>query len=358
MDRCDRALAVAVVVMALAAPAAAQSPRTDTYKPSYVPPAELMRMMGARESDGRWRLAWPSGGGERAVELRSNDAANVVFVTGAPDDVASATALAQSLDLAPRQISLEARIVEVDTDRAKDLGFDWTQVDVGAGFNQAILRRTDDAFHRTKQDGFPAASDRAYLRETQGNAAENTSLSLRSALHLMQDEGAATFRDAPRVLTLNNRAATIFDGSHVTYVNRAASFANIYQTEAMDAGLRLEVLPSLVESGYLRLQLHAELTELASAFASISGSPIKSGQVVDDVIMAKDGETVLLGGFSRTVDSHTTRRFPVLGRMLPFLFSRNRAEQHHHETLIAITPHVVDLNARMDDSSRQQIEGK
>lgn len=248
--------------------------------------------------------------------------------------------------------------MEVDTDRAKDLGFDWTQVDVAAGFNQAIQRHSSDAYHLTRSSVFGTTSDRSHVRDTQGQVLENTALSLRGALHLLQDEGAATSRDAPRVLTLNNRAATIFDGAHVTYVNRAASFANIYQTEAMDAGLRLEVLPSLVESGYLRLQLHAELTELASAFASVSGSPIKSGQVVDDVIMAKDGETVLLGGFSRTVDSHTTRRFPVLGWMLPFLFSRDRAEQHHHQTLIAITPHVVDLNVRMDDSSRQRLEGK
>ena len=66
----------------------------------------------------------------------------------------------------------------------------------------------------------------------------------------------------------------------------------------MEAGLRLSVLPSLGENGYMTLDLRAELTSLTR---TSPGSPVKDGQVVENTVMVKDGDSVLLGGFTRTV---------------------------------------------------------
>ncbi len=346
-----------VALLALAAGSAGAEPsRTESYKPAYVPPAELVQMLGAREGDGGATLAWSDGGAEHRVAIRRNDAANLLLFTGAADDVAAASAMAKAFDVAPRQIALEARIVEVDVDRAKDLGIDWSRVNLSAGLGQRITRQTLDRYHDEA-----SMQQRSYDRSTSMSLDQNASLTLGNALTLLEQQGGATYRDAPRVLTLNNRAATVFDGTHVTYVNRAVGYANVYQSEAMDAGLKLDVVPSLVESGYLRLQLHAELTSFlpaASAVPSGAGSPAKTGQTVDDVVMAKDGETVLLGGFTRTVEARAHKRFPVLGSILPFVFSRETQESHRRTTLIAITPRVVDLAAGADEPSRGMLEGR
>ncbi len=357
--------AALVLVMALGAGAqarAAEPPLTEGYKPSFVPPADLAVMLGVHESGEHTVISWTQGGIEHQVEVRYNDPANLVFFTGPADDVAAAAALARQFDVAPRQIALEARIVEVDTDRAHDLGIDWSQVNLSAGLNQSLARRVTDQFQRV-----PGGSDRSYTRQTAGQVGNTSSLTLNNALTLLQQEGAATYRDTPRVLTLNNREATIFDGMHVTYVSKANAYTNMYTSEAMDAGLRLEVTPALGESGYLRLTLHAELTALVNVnstsylvttrdYASIAGAPVKQGQVVDNVIMAKDGETILLGGFTRTEERHERRRVPVLGTLLPFLFSRDISERRHKEMLIAITPHVVDLAQGADERSKRLLE--
>lgn len=168
------------------------------------------------------------------------------------------------------------------------------------------------------------------------------------------EKGAATYRDAPRILTLNNHEATILDGQRVTYVTRYSSYANMFATDSMDAGLRLNVLPSLGESGYLTLAIRAELTSMSG---SISGSPVKDGQIVENTIVVKDGETVLLGGFTRTVDHATRRDFPGLGRVLPFLFSRQTTTQSRRQSFIVITPHVVDLTGGLDTQTRGAVEG-
>ncbi len=175
------------------------------------------------------------------------------------------------------------------------------------------------------------------------------------SLRLLQEVGAATFRDAPRILTVNNRRATILDGKRVTYITRYSSFTNLFETDTLDAGLTLSVLPSLGESGYLTLDIRAELTSLVQ---EISGSPVKDGQIVENTVLVKDGETVLLGGFVRTTEVKTRRRIPLLGSVLPFLFSREIANQSTIESYVAITPHVVDLAAGVDQKTKDIIEGR
>lgn len=357
----ESAVRIPLVIAALAASllagiSTAEAPRTERYSPAYVPPSELATLVGARETDGRTFLQWTRDGAEHRVDLRRHDAANVLMLTGAPDDVESALGMLRAFDVAPSQISIEARVVEIDTGRAKDLGIDWSQVNLSARLDQQISRQAADDFRRyANGDG-----DRAYNRSTRDTRAEQSTLTLSNALHLLQEEGAATYRDAPHVLTLNNQPATVFDGMRVTYVTRASSYANIYETEAMDAGLKLDVTPSLLESGYLRLRLHAELTALVSftttGFSNVSGSPVKEGQQVDDIVMAKDGETLLLGGFTRTVKRRVHRSFPGLGHVLPFLFSRDIEEERQHSILIAITPRVVPLGTGVDDRTRRALD--
>lgn len=74
--------------------------------------------------------------------------------------------------------------------------------------------------------------------------------------------------------------------------------------------------------------------------------------------MARDGETVVLAGFTRTVDSKIRRRFPLLGTILPFLCSREMITQRHHESLIVITPRVVDLAGKLDARDKGLLEGR
>lgn len=329
--------ATAPPVTAQTVPAAAPRMKVVSIKPQYLPPAELAQILGVRQVDSREVMEWRSGGETRSVEVRRNDAANLLLLLGDAADVDAAVELAHTCDVAPRQISIEAKIVEFDVDRARDAGLDWTTFDVSVAGRETWSRR-----------GGSGPVSRFTISDL--SATEQ----LTHFVDLLEKSGAGTIRSAPRILTLNNRSATILDGQRVTYVTRFSSFANIFTTDSMDAGLRLGVLPSIGESGYLRLDLRAELTSLTS---NISGSPVKDGQIVENTVTVKDGETVLLGGFTRTVDRSEHRRFPVLGRLLPFIFSREILIHSRRESFIAITPHVVDLAAGVDERTRGVLQG-
>lgn len=322
--------------------------KISTFKPQYLPPGELVRVVGVREAQGREVLEWRVGNDIRSVEIRRNDAANLVMIVGEAGDVTAAEALVKAADVAPRQIRVEAKIVELDRNRLSDLGFDWSQISARFGgrydYRQQYRKVTDEippgTFEsRTKR------TDRISTFEATGNVFTD--------LRVLEQAGAATLRDAPSILTLNNRRATILDGQRVTYITRYSSYTNLYETDTLDAGLTLSVVPSLGESGYLTLDVRAELTRLTG---DISGSPIKDGQIVENTVVVKDGETVLLGGFQRTVESRNHRRFPLLGRIIPFLFSREIVTNSNREHFVAITAHVVDLAVRVDDRTRDILE--
>lgn len=325
-----------VVMVVMSAAGARAEMQVAAYKPQYLPPQDLARILGIHARDGRDVMEWRAGNHVRSVEVLRNDPANLIMLTGEAVDVAMAEVLIKAADVPPRQIMVEARIVEVNRTRVQELGFDWSRINVDVFYNRRDTRGSFGSFRQTRED----LSSQAIWSNN---------------LRLLHENGAATFRDAPRILTLNNRRATILDGQRVTYITRYSSFTNLFETDTLDAGLTLSVMPSLGESGYLTLDLRAELTSLT---ANISGSPVKDGQIVENTVIVKDGESVLLGGFQRTVDQKVTRRLPGLGHVLPFLFSRESVNRSTIESFVVLTARVVDLTAGLDPKSRETIEGR
>ena len=340
-----------VAVAMIASVALAQDEtRVLTVKPQYLPPAELAGILGVRDRGGHDLLEWRTGDMAHSVEVRRHDGANLLILSGPAADVEAVEAMIKAVDMPPRQILLEAKIVEVDRDRATDMGFDWSQITATVGAHAS----EDVRFQKSVDEFGPGLTftgrDKTHRRESILRASGDVFGNLR----LLEQAGAATFRDAPRILTLNNRRATILDGQRVTYITRYSSYTNLFETDTLDAGLTLSVLPSLGESGYLTLDVTAELTSLSS---NISGSPVKDGQIVENTVLVKNGETVLLGGFERTSETRTKRRFPGLGTILPFLFSREIVNKSNRESFVALTARVVDMNAGIDERSRGILQG-
>ncbi len=328
--------------------------QTRALKPSFVSPRDLCDMLGVTETAGPGVLRWNEDGTDHLVTFRRNDAANLIVLEGEPADLEHVAAQAAQFDVAPRQIALEARIIEVDTDASRDMGFDWNVYGDAYARWTASNTRTRSA-QSVRQPGYPEVTYLNKQRQTGQSDQEQANANLATSFRLLETSGAVTYRDTPRILTLNNQPATILDGQRTTYVTRYAAYTNLFETQTMDSGLLLDVTPSLGESGQIRLGLRIELTQLGG---SISGSPVKDGQIVENTVMAKDGEPVVLGGFTRTSDVKTVRRLPVLGRAIPWLFSKQVSQQHHSETLVVITPRVVDLATAPDAHEKGLLQGR
>jgi type IV pilus assembly protein PilQ len=318
---------------------------TEVITPSYISPSELLDFLGVVVTGGVNNFYCDLPHQDRAVQIRCNDAANVVMLTGMPEDVAVVKGLIKSADVPPRQIIIETQIIEIDNRRLDDLGIDWEDLLRSSGLT---LSNTYDKQKNTLEEEYknesgsssPDYKDKRTITQTLRDARLNGSLRLDQFLNIIAESRAGTIRNAPRIVTVNNRAAKILDGERVTYVTRYSSYTNLFETQTMDAGLSLYCVPSIGNSGYVTMDITAELTTLG---ASISGSPTKDGQILENTAVVKDGDTFLLGGLNRHVDYVTKRKVPILGTILPFLFSRKITNQTTYQVFILLTPKVIDL---------------
>lgn len=342
---------------------------TIEIRPNYLPPVGVLEFLGVYRSD-NGPCIWEGDGGTRLVEFRLNDAANSLILSGSAADVEACRNLISKADVPPRQIDIEVKIVEINQSLSRDIGLDWTRILATGGPNISWrYSESSDDQDQTRHERSEQSSSGTYpdhrvseywndsYNETDRKSNDfsaTSGVNLGQVMTILDETGTGTVRNAPRLLTLNNRRATILDGQRITYVSRYSSYTNLYVTDSMDAGVTLSVLPSVGESGYLTLDVRAELTQL---LGDIAGSPFKDGQMIENTIIVKDGETVLIGGFQRVTEFKTKRRFPLLGHILPFLFSREITKKSVMESFIALTPHVVNLAVAVDPATMEKLEG-
>jgi type II secretory pathway component GspD/PulD (secretin) len=331
--------------------------RVVTIKPNYLPPSELLDFLGLEGSGGHTSMIWRTADARTEVRVRHNQAANLIVLSGPADAVAHAEELIRQADTPPRQIEIEVQIVEISTNKARDIGLDWERaLNTGNPRIYGSYRKSKDSYYSRRTINDVAHSDDRFASTTDRDGSLTGYVHLDELINILDSTGVGTVRNAPRILTLNNRRATILDGQRVTYVTRYSSYTNMYQTDSMDAGLTLSVLPSLGESGYITMDISAELTSL-DRDRMFSGSPVKDGQMVDNTVIVKEGQSVLLGGLNRSVEKESQKRFPVLGHILPFLFSRHVKTTSEIRSYVVLTPRVIDFGGNLDEETRREIEG-
>lgn len=327
-----------------------------SFNPKFTPVGDLLPLLGATDNGGSLELRWQGGNGTHMVQVRPHFGANQLLLVGTHEDLETARKLAEAVDLPPRQIEIEASIVEVDEGKAQDLGVDWDELLRTSG------SRIRYQFDESNRDVYGDPGSQGGGQRSQHDNLINrglsfaTQASIADFVHLVQERGIGRVRNTPHLITLNNRPATLLDGQRVTYVTRASSYANIYETQTMDAGLKLDVQPTVAESGYITMNVTAELTAIDGL--QISDSPIKVGQILENAIVLQDGQTAILGGFRRVFDQKRKRTLPVLGHILPFLFSREITEERTINSFILLTARVVDFNVGIDEKKKRELEGR
>lgn len=231
--------------------------------------------------------------------------------------------------------------MEVDNEKIRQTGFDWQQLLDQTQFQVSSLndwqKRSEELDYNDE-----AQNDREIRLELESRRLDGrvNVPTIGSLLKIVQETNVGTVSNAPRIVTTNNKTGKIMDGQRIKYVSRLANYASIYETEELSTGLSLEVTPSIGASGYLKLDVIAKLTTLGEIIAN---SPSESGQIIENTVIVKDKETFLLGAFQQTEVRKIKRKVPLIGYVLPFLFSRDVNMEVTKDILIILTPEIIDL---------------
>jgi general secretion pathway protein D len=156
---------------------------------------------------------------------------------------------------------------------------------------------------------------------------------------------------SPHILTTDNEEAEIKIGQNIPIItssqqNDEITSVNRVNVERQDIGVTLRVTPQISEGDSLRLEIYQEITKVADTSQSGKVSevgPTLLNRSVDNTVVVKDGQTVVIGGLLDEVTTEGIRKVPFLGDIpfLGWLFKTTTSSVDKTNLLIFLTPHIV-----------------
>jgi type IV pilus assembly protein PilQ len=298
--------------------------------------------------------------------LSIDERTNTLLVQDTSDKLADIRRLVQILDVPVKQVLIEARIVIVSDTFERDLGarFGVNSASALTGAGSLLTVAGNGAGANTilsgglGTPGFPkggalpatALDNRYQVNTPAANTNGSIGISLLGGSYLVdlelsaaQNEGKSETISTPRVITANQKQATIMQGVEIPYQESASSGATT--TQFKDAVLKLKVTPLITPDNRVILDLDVSDDSVGQQVTSATGGSVPSidtRQIITQVLV-NDGQTVVLGGILDTKKSRDSNKVPFFGD-IPFLGALFRSTtdiNNKTELLIFITPKIL-----------------
>ena len=273
-----------------------------------------------------------------------------------------------TLDIPVRQVLIEARIVVVSNDFQRQLGarFGYTSFQkygqglistagTASGTDTAIssgianLASTGNIYPVGVPTG-AAASNRYNVNLPVTSPAGSIALGILHdnfivdlELSAAQAETQANIIASPRVITANQKEATIEQGVEIPYQQSASSGATTIQFKK--AVLSLKVTPQITPDNRIILDLDVKDDAVGTVVVTSGGVNVPSidTREIATQVLVNDGQTVVLGGILTTTQREDDTKVPYLGDIpvLGHLFKTTSHKDDKDELMIFITPKIV-----------------
>lgn len=265
------------------------------------------------------------------------------------------------IDARPRQVHIEARIVEIQRSKVKDLGIQWggfaaRTTDLtfpnsagvygassapGATYGNGVSLPPQSAIDPVTGQVAAAAQGLA-VGVLMGDVAGSLAVSAR--LFALENAGVSRTLSNPKVVAVNGARAVIKSGREIPYQSSSANTGPSVQFK--EAVISLTVIPLIMEDNRIRLKIDARKDEV-DATLSVQGTPaIKKKEIVTTVVV-ENGGSAALGGMVEGEDSNLQNRIPGLHDIpgLGWLFKSDRKVDNEMELLVFITPTLIEKGA-------------
>jgi type IV pilus assembly protein PilQ len=277
--------------------------------------------------------------------------------------------LVATLDIPVRQVLIESRIVVVNDDFERDLGARVGLTTVNANGNGVITTSgsaastdlitstaatnastTGSPFPVSYPTGTAGAPTRYNVNLPVANPAGSFALGILGSNYLVdlelsaaQAETRAAVVSSPRVITANQKEATIEQGVEIPYQQSASSGATTISFKK--AVLSLKVTPQITPDNRIILDLDVKKDSVGKDVVASGGVnvPAINTQEITTQVLVNDGQTVVLGGILSTTSSDNSNKVPFLGDIpiLGNLFKNTIKVDNKDELLIFVTPKIV-----------------
>lgn len=293
--------------------------------------------------------------GSVVVDNRTNS----LLLRDTADQLVAVQKLIEQLDIPVRQVLIESRIVVANNDFGKELGVRFgasaRSRTLGAGTSGSLegLEVREGNSNPNLASPVALGTDPRGLGQDLNvnlpvaNPAGSVALALAKLplgmileleLSAMQEEGRGEVISSPRVITSNQKQATISQGTEIPFQEASSSGATAVSFK--EALLELDVTPQITPDDRIVMDLEVSQDTPGEIFL---GVPSIDTRNVQTQVLVDNGETVVLGGIYEQTKNYGSQRVPFFGD-LPYvgaLFRNTFSEDRQRELLIFVTPKIV-----------------
>jgi type II secretory pathway component GspD/PulD (secretin) len=277
------------------------------------------------------------------VAIADNSYSNEILLVGPADEVDKVEALVRELDVLPKQVLIEAIIIDVALGDTKNFGVSLRQNKQGLNDEGQLSGALASAL------GPASFTDTSISGATTGfNYWGFLGNNWEVAVNAIQNDSRVTMHSRPRIQTAHATEAKLFIGDTrpvVTGTITDISGGTSSQYQLQKFGITLNVVPYINDEGLVVMDIAQQIQDIVGS-QTINGNavPIVTDRTVETQLMVRDGEMVVLGGFIKTKTTTYEDGVPIL-RDIPLLgklFEKTQDIDERSELLVLMRPTVLD----------------
>ncbi len=303
---------------------------------------------------------------EGGISVTADPATNSLIIQASQEGFNTLAQVIEKLDVERPQVSVEALIMELTVNDNLGIGFSGLMQAIDGNQSILIASATSAAGAATGIPLSPALAGPLLgqvFKDTrtvnaQGQRVGDGSV-IDTIIDLSATNGNINIVSAPHILTSDNEEAEIRVGDNIPIISSrvesaqgisapTTGLASSVNVERQDIGVTLRVTPQITEGDSLRLEIFQEITEINSALQEGVGNvndvgPALSNRRVENTVVVRDGETVVIGGLLSDKLGDTVTKVPWLGDVpiLGWLFKSTATDTRKTNLLVFLTPRIV-----------------
>jgi type II secretory pathway component GspD/PulD (secretin) len=279
--------------------------------------------------------------GMRTINI--HESSKTIIVEDTPNNLEKIEQVIGFWDTMPKQVMIEARILEVTLNDNMSMGVNWEQllgdVRIGTGgFSTATLP--------TAALPIPVIAGTGIFGSLISGVGSTTQFAM--AIDALSTNTDVKTLSAPKILAIHGKTARVQvggkQGYRETVTTAAATTENI---KFLDTGTTLSITPYIDEQGNVLLDVSPEISSVTFS----GGLPVVTTTSVSTRLLAQNGQTVFIAGLIRSETNDTRNEIPCLGSLpvVGLALGRTVTGAGRRELVVLITPNVVGLDKSLPD---------
>jgi type II secretory pathway component HofQ len=253
----------------------------------------------------------------------------LVIVEDLPESLVRIAAYVQCVDRPPRQVQIEAHILQVDLNDVNRHGVNF----------EALFRIAGETLTLETRGFANPLAPQAFFATLEGG-------DLELLVEMLQTTTDTKTLGSPKLLVLNGQEARMQVGEQLGFrVTTTTETSTLESVQFLDVGVVLRIIPQITRDGRVLLYVRPEVS--SGEVNPETGLPEEETTQLETAIMLEDGQGMIVGGLIRETDSVLQSKVPYLGNIwgIGNLFKKSEVTKNRVEVIISIVPRIQPYDA-------------